>query len=100
MLVWFSDCPGINTLVKRGNSDTVLIKADVLPSTELVTAILYKWIGQLCLKNENSFRHIGSLMEVDWFHPGFATFEVYKYFLSSQLVGVSGMFVKSKLICI
>ena len=54
----------------------MLIEANILTSADLVRAIVYEWVKQLFVKNENSFRHIGSLMEVDWLHPNIGTFEV------------------------
>ena len=54
----------------------VLGKANILTSAELVRTILYECGSQFCFgKIKNSFRHVGSLMKVDWFHPIIATCE-------------------------
>ena len=84
---------------KKGHSDTVLGEANILNSTELAKAILYN--GYISyFERGNSFRHIGSLMNVDWFHPITATSKSLNFILSSKLVGISKELFKFKSVCI
>ena len=39
----------MNELVKRGHSNTVLMRDNILTSDELVRAILYEWVCQFVL---------------------------------------------------